>query len=230
MKRAGIAVAAVSFLAGMCCVGLLSAPAAATTTAALTMDTPVVTSGQASIAVRLDFAGDPGDTIDNIGLSVIGSSPALSAGGFARFIFDMGPNLVTRNWSELDPVADGLFPGIGLYLADTDPLNPTSPLTPSATPYALGTLRVDLSGLPGGQSYTVTLNGAVFPDNTDVGGFVGGVAVSYASEGLLFFGNPDGVEFQTLGSQGPIPEPITASTVFLAMGAVWGYLRRRRAA
>jgi hypothetical protein len=213
MKRTALVLPTLSILAGILAMGLVSSPAAANSVSAtLTLGAPTVTATEATIPVWLSFSGNAGDTIDNINLDVANSSPELTGGGFdfSRFSFAISPGLAGLGWTELIPVD---FLGVETIVAGP------SPLTPSATDYAVGTLQVDLSGLLG--VFTVTLSPVDPTQGSDVGGLVGGDYVSYADSRILSLGNPEGVAL--------VPEPLTASAVFLAVGTLGAYLRRRRA-
>jgi hypothetical protein len=178
--------------------------------ATFALGTPTVTPAQATFDVELAFEGDPGDTIEAIQLGVLDSDPLLTAGGtdFSRFAFTLD-TATLPDWIELAPIG---LAGVGLYA----PIDPVSGpfLSPSASPYALGTLTIDLTGLSAGSEVFVTLAGGSPGLGTDVGGTVGGELVpSFAADGQLgqlAFTEPNGVSFTI------IPEP--GSLVLLGLG------------
>lgn len=170
---------------------------------------PTVTPFEATFAVELTFTGDPGDQIEAIQLGVLDSDPLLTAGGtdFSRFSIDLD-TATLPGWLELAPIN---LAGVGLYAPD-DP-GPGPFLSPSATPYAIGTLRVDLTGLSAGTDLFVTLAADAPLPATDVGGLVGGSFVpSFAADGLIEFAEPNGVPFTA------VPEP--ASLMLSGLGGM----------
>lgn len=191
---------------------------------------PIVTSGSAVFDVTLEFAADAGDTLEAIQLSVFGSHALLTAGDtdFSRFAFapDSG---ALPTW-----LAAGTLGASGVELLfPADPfLGPF--LGPTGGPATIGTLMVDLTGIPGGTDLLVTLAGGPPGLNSDAGGTVGGTFVpSLASDPAhsVVFDNPDGVAFRTPGSTPVIPEP--GSLVLWGVSGVglfgrrWGRRRQR---
>jgi hypothetical protein len=139
-------------------------------TATFSLGTPVVTAGEADIGISLLFSGNPGDTIEAIQLSVLGSDPLLTANGtdFSRFAFDL--NATTLPGWLANPTIDA----VGLaFLFPSDPISGPF-LSPSATPYDLGTLKLNLDGLPTGQTLFVTIEDGPAGSQTDAGGTVNG--------------------------------------------------------
>ena len=185
---------------------------------------PVVTPQQARIPVSLGFSGDPSDTIEAIQLSVLGSDSLLTASGtnFSRFSFYLNTTTLP-NWHEL--VSVGSF-GVGLY-APQDPISGPF-LNPSASPYALGTLTIDLANLPTDRQVLVTLADGPPGLDTDVGGTVNGALVpSFAASGQVAqvaFTEPSGVSFFTTS----VPEPGSLTLLGLGVLGLVSYACRRQ--
>lgn len=190
---------------------------------------PAVTSTSAAFEVLLGFTGDPGDLIEAIQLSVLGSDPQLTQNGsdFSRFTFALNTTALPE-WTAFPPGLSG--GGVALY-GPIDPiLGPF--LVPNPTPYDIGTLSVDLIGLAVGTSLRVTLAGGPPGQDTDVGGTVGGTFVpSFAGDtsgsASLGFLNPGGVDF-VVGQQVEVPEPAAVSLLVLGFAVLFGCRRRRR--
>lgn len=196
---------AVLMLVGLVAPG--TSPGAAVAT--FDLGTPTVTASTATFDVALSFTGEPGDTIEAIQIGVLDSDTLLTGGGtdFSRFSFALNPATLP-GWDELVPID---LAGVGLY-APADPVSGPF-LVPSASLYPLGTLTVDLAGLPLGSEVFVTLAGGLSGLGTDVGGTVGGEFVpSFAALGMLAFTDPNGVAFTI------IPEP--GSLVLLGLGGL----------
>ena len=218
---------------------LLPSRAYATGIATLDLGQPTFNGSTARFQLGLTFtSGNPADTLETLDLSVHGSSSLLTAGGtdFSRFSFTLDTAAMPL-WTEFDPMGGGAFPGIGLYEADL--LDPSSPLSPHpAQSHHVGTLSVDLSGIPDGTPLTVTLAGAAFPFNTDAGGLIEGVPTTIADvptggpdPALLLFADPNGVSFevgQDGGDEGVIPEPVTLVSCLLGLAATGLAAKRRR--
>jgi hypothetical protein len=182
-----------------------------------------VTPSSATFGVAMTFSGAPGDAVEAIQLSVLGSDPLLTAGGtdFSRFSFALNtPSL--PGWQELVPVG---LAGVGLY-GPADPV--AGPfLAPGSTPYDLGTLSADLSGFAAGQSLLLSLAGGPPGLGTDAGGMVSGVPVdSFDLMGMVSFGQPGGVTFTTPGLTA-VPEP--GSLVLFALGLAAVVVTNRKA-
>src|SRR5262245_39445087 len=110
------------------------------------LGTPTVTATSARFPVLITFPGSAGDDIEAIQLSVLGSSPLLTAGGtnFSRFDFTPSPATLP-GWTALLPLSAS---GVGLF-APLDPL--AGPfLLPNLGAQTVGTLAVTLAGIPGG--------------------------------------------------------------------------------
>lgn len=211
-------VGAVLLVSGVILIGSRPASGAFVT---FDLSASTVTPTTASFEVFLGFTGQPGDRVEAIQLSVVGSSPQLTSPNFGRFTF--APNAsALPGWAELAPIAGSGFN----LLAPLDPINGPF-LAPSATPYDLGTLRVDLGGLGASQALVVTLAGGTpGPTGTDVGGTVNGVFIpSFATGGQaaqVAFTEPSGIRFTT------VPEPGGLTLLGLGLIGVMGYIRRRR--
>jgi hypothetical protein len=180
------------------------------------LGSPIVTETSASFDVDLTFDGSAGDQIQAVQISVLGSDPALTANGadFSRFSFALDTSTLP-GWKELVPV--GVL-GVGLE-GPSDPVSGPF-LGPSATPYHIGTLTIDLTGLPTSKALFATLAGGPPGLNTDVGGLVGGTFVpSFSAAGMVDFAQPNGVAFST------VPEP--GSVTLFALGALALFLRRQ---
>lgn len=175
------------------------------------------TATEAVFDVRVTFAGSPADSVEAIQLSVVGGDPDLtdSDTDYSRFSFDSA----LQGWSStpLDPSS-----GLALLFPD-DPISGPF-LSPSAIPYLLGFLTVDLASLPIGN-YRVTLAGGSSPFNTDALGMADGLPVLFGEEGLVTFSEPSGVSFAT------VPEPssfLLLAPAIVAIGLVVQARRRGR--
>ncbi len=201
---------AVTALAGLTACG--TTPAASVT---ITLENPAVSASSAVFNVDLSFQGNPSDLLNAVVLSVVGSDPALTAGGtdYSRFGFQLNTAAVP-GWSELAPISPS---GFDLNAPD-DPtkgpfIGPTSGLL-------FGTLTVDLTGIAPGTSLFATLAGGPVGFETDVAGVVGGTAIdSFAAAGLLTV-TPARVEFQVAA----VPEPrslvLAMTPVLIGVGLV----------
>ncbi len=167
----------------------------------------------ATLEVLFSFSGDPGDTLEAFQLSVIGSDSLLTEGGtdFGRFSFV--PSLPLLSGWDGTP-SDFGTDGYVFYSTLS------GVLPPSASPYLLGTLSVDLSGLTSDSPLLVTLNGQdpLFP--TVAAGMIGG----------SFDFLPVDAGAATVWLQAtPIPEPSGLTLFGLAIGSLLVGLRRRKA-
>jgi hypothetical protein len=192
----------------------LAAPASGVSVVTLGLDSPVFIGGTAEIDVSADFAGGPGDTLDFFDLSVTDSSASLAG----RFAFELEASL--PGWRELDPLADD---GVGTY--ESNVLDPSTALPPGA--YRLGTLRVDLAGLPAGAVYTIVPDGALWPTvffGTD--GQTLGLAIYDTAGGGLELSPPGGVEL-AVPTAAYIPEPLTLAALPAGLLVLSQYVRRR---
>ncbi|MFO0954534.1 MAG: PEP-CTERM sorting domain-containing protein [Isosphaeraceae bacterium] len=213
VDRAGIALLVIGVLFG----GPRTATAAFVT---FDLSAPTVTATTATFEVFMAFSGGASDRVEAIQLSVLGSSPALTASNFSRFSFTPSATGLP-GWVELAPIA-----GTGFnLLAPLDPVNGPF-LAPSATPYDLGTLRVNVAGLAG-QSLVLTLAGGTPGVNgTDAGGVVNGAFIpSFATAGQaaqVAFTEPGGVRFSV------VPEPSGAALLGLGVASLLFFLRRGR--
>jgi hypothetical protein len=193
----------------------------------LDLGTPAVTATTATVPVSLTFTGAAGDNLQAVQLSVLGSSPLLTAGGtaFGRFAFALDPT-AAPGWAELVGVGAG---GVGLYA----PLDPVAgPFLPPGS-YALGTLTVDLTGLPGGAAVTVSLAGGPPGLGSDAGGEVGGVLVpSFAAAdptvALLSYGPGGGSAAFTVPAAAAVPEPTSLTAIGVFASGLLLYRQRRR--
>lgn len=178
---------------------------------------PVVSGTTASLGVYFEFAGSPGDAIEAFQLSLLGSDLLLTAGGtdFSRFSF--APNAALfADWSA----SPGSIGAAGFSLFAPNDLIAGPFLAPSAAPYLIGTLTVDLSGLAAGL-VTVTLagNDPTFPTEAlgQAGGSFGPVAATFAQ--------PDGVEIPIAAAT--VPEPSAWALAAAGVASLLGYRRWR---
>jgi hypothetical protein len=122
------------------------------------------TTTNVNIDIRLNFqSGDPADRIEAVSLNFTASDPVhLTSGGtdFSRFSFDVNASALP-GWSNLLPVET-----LGsAFLAPDDPTN--GPFIHPGT-LTLGTLHLDLTGIPVGTLLSVSLaGGAAGIDSTD---------------------------------------------------------------
>ena len=207
---------------------LATGMANAVSVATINMNLVSLTSSTAEIDVLMDLTGDAGDFIDQYQLSVFDSDLTSGNTDFGRFQYT--PELDVQ--SDLDPDNDlSVFAGdvnsdgftfLTTTLGDPD----ADPFTPNPVDYVLGRLSVNLAGVPGGTSVTVTLAGGVFPFDTDAAGRIDAAnEMSWRTINALQFGEPGGLTFTVPQSQPgrAIPEPATAALLALA-----GCLLRRR--
>jgi len=197
-----------------------------------------LTGTQARFEVRMLLSGDPlPDFVDSIQLSIIGSD--LDSGGtYSRYSYS--PNLDVGNDGDADLDFEDLgFLVPGLHVTALDMFNPMAdPYTASATPYTLGTLSLDLTGVSAGTPVTVTLGGGdpLMFTTTDLSGDVtlaGNTSpttiTSFAEiaddEAVIDFAQTATQTFDALGSDVGIPEPTTAGLFVIAAMAAW---QRRR--
>jgi len=223
------------------CAPLAWAPAAhAAAMATLDLGSAAVVGQTARLELFLEFAsGNAADRIEVIEPSVWGSDPLLTSNNtnFGRFSFSLDTGELTSPlWQELDPLGAGTWPWLGMYEA---PLGDPGIARRPGNPYHVGTLQVNLAGLPADQSVFVTLAGGTIPDtNTELAGFIEGVLGQTFADGTnnddtdpawLLFADPSGVFFRTPGAGPPpdiIPEPLTLTTALLSLAGV--LFRRRR--
>jgi len=195
-------------------------------TAEISLVQSSLSAGEVEFNVEITFTGDtPTDTLDNLQLSVIGSDPALTAGGadFSRFEF----NPTFPGWVSLLPF-DVLNNGIGLFGAFDPILGPF--IEPSPLPQVAGVLRVDLSGIPEGTIVNVAITGDdPFLGGTDVSGTVNGVPVFSFTDppNDLIVAQANGLNV-TVPAGAAVPEPSSLLLASFAAGIV-GFRRRRRA-
>jgi hypothetical protein len=200
-----------------------TAPAASVT---ITLENPTVTTSTAVFNVDLSFQGNPGDLLNTVQLSVVGSDPALTAGGtdYSRFRFQLNTAAVP-GWSELAPIN----PTTGFDLnAPNDPVN--GPFIGPTSGLLFGTLTVNLAGIALGTSLFATLAGGTLGvDATDVAGVVGGTTTdSFAAAGLLTV-TPGRVEFSTVPEPRSLAMAVTPVLLGLVLAARhWARSRLRR--
>lgn len=183
--------------------------------------TPTYVGSTAQVPIEATFSGAPADTLEALQLSLIGSDPALTAGGtdFSRFAFAIdGTTLV--NWSASPP--DIGTSGFTL-LAPNDPINGPF-LSPSAAPYNIGLLTVDLAGLVPGSTPIVTLagNDPLFP--TEGAGTVGGSFGPIPTT----FGQPGGLALLVPATAVPEPGALALAGLGAFLATVVAAHRRRQ--
>lgn len=181
------------------------------------LSSPTASNATASFQVSLAFSGGAGDSIDAINLNVAGSDAALigrDVNGdldFSRFTF--APALAGYLSTPFSAEGAALI---------FDANAPPAPLLPSSSPYVLGTLTVDFSGLEASLPLNVSLSGGDPAFATDATGTLGGSqADSFAAAGLVQFGQPDGVPIR------PVPEPSTLTMLGAGGFAIGASLIRR---
>ncbi len=179
-----------------------------------------VTASTATFDVGIEFTGAAGDLLEVIQLSVVGSDSLLTSADtdYSRFAFTLD-TAALPDWTADPSIGLG---GVTLLF----PLDPVAGpfLSPTTGLLQIGTLEVDLTGLPMG-TYLVTLAGNVPGLETAAAGLIGGTFVELsAAAGGLTFNQPGGVSFAT------VPEPGTLGLLVCGL-AVAGFCgsRQRRA-
>lgn len=197
-----------TFLA-LALIGLSALPASAGLILSLQSNSVSQDSAQVRVLARFpggDDADLTNDAVTAMMLSVQGSDPLITTNGtdFSRFSF----NLQLAGFLA-SPIVDQETGILGIFAED--PINGPF-LTPSSTPYILGTLTIDLRGLAPASHPFVTIAEGVAPLQTDAIGILDGVSFdSFAAAGQVTF--RDG----TVNLVRSVPEP--ASLTILAIGA-----------
>ena len=163
------------------------------------------------VEIDLTFTGDSEDALGAIGVAVTGSDPALTGGGFSRFGFVMDP-VDLSGWLEFAPIN---LAGEEVLLSSVPGAPPVGTDLPPG-PYHVGTLSIDLSGLPMGLPLHVTL-----ADSTAAATLADGSV----EDALVEFAAPNG---DTVHVANPIPEPLSLSCSCIGVAALGNYLRKRR--
>jgi hypothetical protein len=217
-------------LAACLCVGLCASRAGAVATATFDLQQTSLTPAEAQYNVFVTFVGDtPMDTIEGLQLSVHGSDVGAGTLGtgdnFSRFGFATS----VAGWQQFIPLSTT---GTGLF-GPTDPI--AGPFVDATgVPQSLGTLSVDLTGIPAGTSILLSIanDDAMDLHETDVFGTVDGQFVtSFRADanGEVLFTQPEGVQFDVPEGDGTIiPEPVSALWL-PAIALVAMRVRRRRA-
>ena len=198
----------------------IAAPAFAVPAVTLDLQNPQLAGTNATVEVHVSFTSDnPVDALDGIQLSVLASDAALQSPDYSRFSFASASGWITVfDFSDLNfgvaVVSPETFPGPG-----------------DGSNFLLGTLSIDLAGLPTGQSYLVDISGGVFePDRTSTYGAVtayDGDSVVTEIPGSFVTSS---VSFDLPRNDGnAIPEPATAGLGVLALaGLATATMRRGR--
>lgn len=194
LKRMLLCAAAFGLLAGL----------GATANAALVtfqLGAPTIVGDTASLEVSLTFELGPSETtgtLDTIGLSVVGSDPALTEPTFIRFSF--APSPAISGWSAGGNIGtDGFVSFFDTTFTGLD-----------AGTHVLGTLFVDLSGISA-TSVVVTIDSGPVGDDTFAAGEIDGDYVEFVPPGFA-------PGEQTI-DVAPVPEPGTLAIMALG-GAV----------
>jgi len=209
------------------CVGSAQAT---TLTLDLTNDSIVGDTLMVDVVAQYDDGGDPATDLVEFQIDVSASSANLTTAGtdFSRFSFALSPNAPFDMWVEVNNFADPT-PDVSPAMYDNDfGAAPGLDDTMGGT-VLLGTLSVDLAGLTGGPTSTVSIN------------FVDAFFGTYAStdDGVdlldvdtINFGNSNGEFIFTTPGGGTggadVPEPATAITLLGAVAACAGRRRVRR--
>jgi len=174
--------------------------------AVLTLGNPTVTATTATFELGLSFAGDPGDALTAIQLSVVGSSDELTQGGTDYSRFSFLPGLADWSSTSFEPG------GFSLVFSGS----PASDLPPTSL-IVFGSLVVDLTGIDPAAILKVSLSGgSPGLDSTIASGIVAGSFVDSFSDPneLSLSLTPGEVTFRA------IPEP--SSWILGAIGLVLG--------
>lgn len=194
-----------------------AAPALAVSSVTFDLQNQQLAGTNATVEVHVNFASDePLASLDAVQLSVLASDAALQTPDYSRFSF-----VGASGWSTIFDFAD-LNLGVAAIWPDT------LPGPGPGSDFLLGTLSIDLSGLPSGQ-YVIDISGGVFdPDRTSSFGAVTPgedspiieVPGSFSTSSVSFVIElPDG---------NAIPEPATAGLGVLAIAGVAAAAMRRR--
>lgn len=242
LSSANKAVRAIGLVAA-CAVLATASNARATAVGTLDLGAASVVGQTARLELYLEFtSGNPLDRIELIEPSVWSSSPSLTANNtdFTRFSFDLATGeLSALGWTDLDPLGGALMPHLSMLEAPL--LDPGLAPRPG-DPYHVGTLEVDLTGLPAAPVTVALAAGTIPATNTNLAGVVDAAFTSYApgtnndatDPAWLVFADPGGVTFTPGDGNGgngdgyDIPEPVTLAAALLGLGGVLVRMRTRR--
>ena len=192
---------------------VLCSPASAISTGIMGLYPPQVNGDTAEVGVEMKLSITGPEKMVFFAIDVSASDDELTAGGtdYSRFSFELNAGPFT-GWDPQLAFGDGPFFSVEEHQTLTDPA--------SRGTYVLGTLRIDLAGLPTGRPMTVSIAGP----ETAYGTETAGQADFEIYEAMIDTGEQTIVRDAYV-----IPEPLTLAGALMGLAPLTGYVRRRLA-